>query len=109
MEEADLKVLAAENGKIALGILRNRMKPFSLALMDIQMPIMDSLEIVRRIREDPDLQTLPVIARVLDACRAKRREAGMRGCAVKPVESANLLEALASRLAHERRKRRRAR
>ncbi|MEB3226983.1 MAG: PAS domain S-box protein [Synechocystis sp.] len=53
-------VTTAENGQAAIDLIR-RHKP-DLVLMDIQMPIMDGLEAMQIIRQDPDLQDLPIIA-----------------------------------------------
>ena len=38
----------ADNGPVALNLLRNR---FDVILTDLQIPIMDGLEFVRRVRE----------------------------------------------------------
>lgn len=49
----------AGNGREALGILEDNW--VDLVLADINMPVMDGLEMVRRIREVPDLAGIPVI------------------------------------------------
>ena len=41
----------ADNGSVALNLLRNRFDEFDVILTDLQMPIMDGLEFVRRVRE----------------------------------------------------------
>lgn len=41
----------ADNGSVALTILRERYYDFDVILTDLQMPIMDGLEFVRRVRE----------------------------------------------------------
>jgi two-component system, sensor histidine kinase len=44
-------VTTAENGSIALNILKERAKDFDVVLTDLQMPVMDGLEMTRRYRE----------------------------------------------------------
>ena len=49
--ECDLQgfnVTTADNGSVALNLFRNRFDEFNVILTDLQMPIMDSLEFVRR-------------------------------------------------------------
>ena len=60
LEDAGFKVIAAKDGKEALQLLNtNRV---DAVLSDINMPVMDGLELVRKIREDSRFADLPVIA-----------------------------------------------
>lgn len=52
-------VLTAENGEKALQILRN--ETVSIVVSDIMMPVMDGLELCRRIKHDLQLSHIPVI------------------------------------------------
>jgi two-component system chemotaxis sensor kinase CheA len=60
LEEAGYFVITASNGKEALDLLNNN--HVDLVLSDIRMPVMDGIELVKRIRSDPKLVHLPVIA-----------------------------------------------
>ncbi len=60
LEEAGYTVHLAKNGKEALDLLLTR--KIDAVASDINMPVMDGLELVRRIRADPELAHLPVIA-----------------------------------------------
>ncbi|MCX7712004.1 MAG: chemotaxis protein CheW [Clostridia bacterium] len=60
LESAGYHVLMAQNGKEALQLLQEN--EVDLVLSDINMPIMDGLELVKKIREDKQLASLPVIA-----------------------------------------------
>ncbi len=52
-------VWQAENGQIALDMLRER--EFDLVLLDVRMPVLDGYDTLRAIREDPALRATPVI------------------------------------------------
>lgn len=60
LEAAGYKVLTATNGKEALQILQER--KVDGVVSDILMPVMDGIELVKKIREDKRLVYLPVIA-----------------------------------------------
>jgi len=60
LENAGYHVTLADNGKIALDILKK--KTFDIVVSDINMPEMNGLELVKRIRADKSLADLPVIA-----------------------------------------------
>ncbi len=52
LEGRGYKVTVARDGRTALRILRTQ--PFDVALLDIVMPEMDGIEVLRHIREDPN-------------------------------------------------------
>ena len=57
---AGYELIEAENGEQALAAL-TKQRP-DLILMDIQLPIMDGYAAARRIKADPALRTIPIIA-----------------------------------------------
>ncbi len=67
-----------------------------LILMDIQLPVIDGYEAARRIKADPALRHIPIIAvtsYALGGDQAKALEAGCDGYLTKPFDPA-ILEAL---------------
>ena len=61
-----------------------------LVLLDISLPGMDGLEVLKRLRTDSRLEHLPVIALTAHAMAADRRrflEAGFNGYVAKPITS----------------------
>jgi CheY-like chemotaxis protein len=62
--EPPFTVLTAENGKVALDTLRSRHP--DLAIVDVHMPVMNGVELLRAIRADPELERLPVVVQTSD-------------------------------------------
>jgi CheY-like chemotaxis protein len=76
------------------------LKP-DLILMDIQMPEMDGLQAIRRIRQEASPASVPIIALTALAMPGDRErclEAGANGYLVKPVHFKELLELMADLL-----------
>jgi two-component system cell cycle response regulator DivK len=62
--------------------------------MDIQLPLMDGYEATRRIKADPDLRAIPIIAvtsYALSGDEGKARAAGCDGYVTKPYSPRQLL------------------
>jgi signal transduction histidine kinase/DNA-binding response OmpR family regulator len=99
-----MRVVTAPDGPSALRMLRAAMltgRPFELAVLDLQMPGIDGLELALKIRADHALARLPMV--MLTSVGMHGREAAFRqsGIAValtKPVRQPQLLDALATAL-----------
>jgi len=82
----------AENGEEAIAAVARR-RP-DLILMDIQLPVMDGYEATRRIRTNPDLRSVPIIAvtsYALAGDEDKALAAGCDGYVTKPYSPRDLL------------------
>ena len=55
------EILKAENGRASLTVLEDNADGIDVVLMDREMPVMDGLEAVRRIKDNPRLRNIPVI------------------------------------------------
>ena len=85
LETTDYELVEAENGEQALAVVA-RQRP-DLILMDIQLPILDGYEATRRIKADPALRSIPIIAvtsYALSGDEAKARAAGCDDFIPKP-------------------------
>ncbi|MFN3712750.1 MAG: ATP-binding protein [Alcanivoracaceae bacterium] len=95
---AGARVSCAANGEEALRLLARQR--FDAVLMDIQMPVMDGMEAVRRYREHERIkgsERLPVIALTANALAGERERclaAGMDDYLAKPFQRRKLISLL---------------
>ena len=97
---AGYELTEAENGEEAIAAVGRR-RP-DLILMDIQLPIMDGYEAARRIRTNPDLKSVPIIAVTSYALAGDENKALAAGCdgyVTKPYSPRDLLAKVRSYLA----------
>ena len=68
--------------------------PFGVVLLDERMPLMDGIEVVRRIRENPALSGATIMMLTSDdrsASAARCREMGVHSYVIKPVSPSEIL------------------
>lgn len=88
------------SGRDALALLRRRVSknaPFSLALVDANMPEMDGFTLIERIRGNPSLKDLKIMVLTSADRRgdtARCRELGVQAYLTKPVKQSELLDAI---------------
>ena len=90
----------AENGLQALQVLRSAAEsgePCDVAILDMQMPEMDGMELARRIKSDPAISAtrlimLTSLGRNVDTEEARR--SGIDACLTKPVRQSKLYDAI---------------
>ena len=97
LEPFEIEIETAVNGAEAIDAVGN--VRFDAVLMDIQMPVMDGITAMRRIRAmaDPQISRLPIIAmtaNVLPEQVQRCLEAGADDHVGKPINIAQLLEVL---------------
>ena len=74
----DYEIIEAEDGEQALAAVAKQ-RP-DLILMDIQLPIMDGYTATRRIKADPKLRSIPIIAVTSYALDGEEKIARAAGC-----------------------------
>jgi len=82
----------AEDGKKGLQMVED-LHP-ALVLLDISLPGMDGIEVVGRLKANPDLKAIPVVALTASAMVGDRERFLAAGCddyLSKPVRAADLL------------------
>jgi len=93
------EMLEAADGET--GVARAKSDRPDLILMDIQMPVLDGYEATRRIKADPDLKGIPVIAVSSFAMKGDEEKARAAGCdhyVTKPYSPMQLLRVIRSTL-----------
>ena len=78
LADTGYEISEAENGEAALAAIAKQ-RP-DLILMDIQLPIMDGYAATRRIKADPSLRSIPVIAVTSYALSGEEKKARAAGC-----------------------------
>jgi CheY-like chemotaxis protein len=98
LEDKAMKVVAADNGRAAIDILREE-SDIDIVLMDIMMPEIDGLDTMREIRKMPACRDLPIIAVTAKAMKGDRErciEAGAWDYLAKPVNVDQMLAVVRS-------------
>jgi CheY-like chemotaxis protein len=97
LKELNIKnpLVVCENGAQGLEWLRaNLSTPPAVILTDIDMPVMNGLEFLAQVKQDPDLQKFPVV--ILSTFREEKDRAnafklGVSGYMIKPIDAAKYL------------------
>ena len=92
LKKEGYEVTWKENGEEALKAIKAD-KP-DLILLDVMMPVMDGYEVLRRLKEDEDLKSIPVImltARAQEKDVVKGIGSGAEDYITKPFHPAELL------------------
>ena len=95
----EILVRSATDGKSALAMLRNGLGVPDLILLDLKMPGMSGIEVLREIRADDRLRDLPVVVVTSSALESDKTEAIAAGASdyiQKPLELAKFSEDLDS-------------
>jgi PAS domain S-box-containing protein len=96
-----LEVYEAENGAIGLEMTKGLMP--DIIICDIRMPVMNGFEFLARIKSDPAIRHIPVVAysaSVLKAQKDKIMQSEFAGLLIKPVKLVDLYSALMRILPH---------
>jgi CheY-like chemotaxis protein len=95
LEARDCEVAEARDGQEALRMLESS-RP-DILLLDVGMPVLNGYELVRKIRSDASLATLPVLAVTAYAMQGDRENilrSGFDGYLAKPINARSLAQEL---------------
>jgi putative two-component system response regulator len=85
------EVVEAKNGSDAIGVLKSR-NDIDLILLDIIMPVMGGIEMLKVVRADDNLHQLPIIVLTTDETKkGEALELGANGFLMKPIRNVDLM------------------
>ena len=96
LEEGGYQIVKATSGEEALSITKNG-ESLDLILMDIHLPGMDGLSVVREMKTDAKTKTVPILALTAHAMRGDKDrflEAGCDGYISKPIDVKTFLSSI---------------
>lgn len=94
-------VVEAEDGEQGLEMVRAMRPP--LVLLDITLPGMDGIEVVKNVKSDETVQHIPVIAVTASAMRGDKErflEAGCDDYLSKPIQVSELIDMVEKHYPH---------
>ncbi len=96
LKEAGFSVVEGQDGKDGLDKLSGG--PVDLIITDLNMPVMDGLEMIRRVRQMPKHKFTPILMLTTESQAHKKAEgktAGATGWIVKPFNPPQMLQVIA--------------
>jgi CheY-like chemotaxis protein len=93
LEGLGYRVTAREDGRAAMAAEA----PFDAAILDLQMPHVDGIELIRRLRRQPATRDLPILCLSARADQRSREGALAAGCnryLTKPLPPDQIVQAL---------------
>jgi CheY-like chemotaxis protein len=97
LEEGGYAIVKATSGEEALALTRSETQRPDLILMDIHLPGMDGLSVVREMKSDERTNRIPILALTAHAMRGDKDrflEAGCDGYISKPIDVKTFLSAI---------------
>ena len=97
--EDDYDIIYAENGRVAMDLIREHVDDLSIVLLDLMMPVMDGFQVLEALKSDELLGHIPVI--VLTAEKSAELQALQMGAAdfiTKPFDIIEIIQARVRRI-----------
>jgi len=97
LEEGGYAIVKATSGEEALALTRSETQRPDLILMDIHLPGMDGLSVVREMKTDERTNRIPILALTAHAMRGDKDrflEAGCDGYISKPIDVKTFLTSI---------------
>jgi len=95
LERAGFRVVEAADG--VDGLERANQNELCMVILDVNMPRLNGLDMLERLRENPKHQSLPVLmltTEVQQSMIERAKKAGARGWMIKPVKMDQLVSAV---------------
>ena len=92
LEKNGYGTIRAENGKMGIELALKERPDF--ILLDIQLPDMDGLEVLKELRRsgiDDEIPIIAITSYAMSGDRERLLEAGCSGCIEKPIDPINII------------------
>ena len=92
LTRAGFQVVEASDG--SAGLSRVAQHDFSMIILDVNMPLLNGLEMLERLKEDPKTAAIPVLMLTTEAQRSmieRARQYGAKAWLIKPVKVESLI------------------
>ena len=89
---AGFKVVEASDG--AAGLQRVSEHDFCMIILDVNMPLLNGLEMLERLKQDPKSASIPVVMLTTEAQRSmieRARQNGAKAWLIKPIKVESLV------------------
>jgi len=86
------QVIEASDG--AAGLQRTEQHDFSMIILDVNMPLLNGLEMLERLKQDPKTAGIPVLMLTTEAQRSmidRARQNGAKAWLIKPIKVESLV------------------
>ncbi len=86
------QVVEASDG--AAGLQRAQQHDFSMIILDVNMPLLNGLEMLERLKKDPKTASVPVLMLTTEAQRSmieRARQNGAKAWLIKPIKVESLV------------------
>jgi CheY-like chemotaxis protein len=91
------EVIEAENGMEALNIIKN--EPIDMVLLDIIMPVMDGIDLLKILKADDEYKNIPVAILTTDDTRkTEALKLGACNVLIKPIKEPELIQTMEANL-----------
>ena len=91
----DVEILEARNGVEGLKLIRQG--GADLALVDINMPVMDGFKMIQLLRQEPEMADLPIVIITTegkDESKEKARDLGIAHYITKPINQSQVVNTI---------------
>jgi two-component system, chemotaxis family, chemotaxis protein CheY len=95
LSQGGFSIIEACDGAEGLGLAKKHLD-LALLVLDVNMPVMNGLDMLDRLKEEPTTAPIPVLlltTEAQDSLIERAKKAGAKGWLIKPVNSDILLKA----------------
>lgn len=92
LTRAGFQVVEASDG--AAGLQKVSQQEFSMIILDVNMPLLNGLEMLERLKQDPKTANIPVLMLTTEAQRSmieRARHNGAKAWLIKPIKVESLI------------------